>query len=371
MACGAWRMAYSALALAVLAGCDDGGSGRGRSVLIFNAETNRLNAYDAATFAKQTVIPSRLDDPRNGLDINGQICFTRDGSHFVAGEDTGQPVNPPGWGYFRLAGRRIGELSATQVGKLIATFQPADDNGEPYGCAFLSDGRLLTTDVGNQASGPETGQLILWFPPFDGPFGSARFCKLDVGIGTAGGIYVDAEDRVYVASARGSNFGVLRYSGPFPTSGDAAGGCGRTDSTGAPLADHVSRQRFIPGSGSLSAPSGVVRSPHGTFYVSSVINGAIIEYDAEGRLLRRVLAPERGDVAPFAGGTPFGLGIDGAGNVYYADLGVVIDLGSGDIGPGFERGTVRVLRFVDGEPQPPETIDFRLNFPDGIGVLER
>jgi hypothetical protein len=180
-------------ALTAFSGCanDDGGGGGGtQSLLVFNAETNRLNAYDVnAGFTKQTVIPSRLDDPQNGLDINGQICFTADGSHFIAGEDTGQPVNPPGWGYFRLDGDRIGELSATEVGEMVATFQPADDNGEPYGCGFLSDGRILTTDVGNQAAGPETGQLIVWFPPVDGvPFGTVRYCKLDIAIGTAGGI---------------------------------------------------------------------------------------------------------------------------------------------------------------------------------------
>jgi hypothetical protein len=361
-----------ALALPLFAGCgnDDGSGGGagGPSTIVFNAETNRLNAYDVTNgFTKQTVIPSHADDPQDGLDINGQICFTPDNSHFVAGEDTGQPVETPGWGYFRLDGDEIGDFSATEVGKMVATFQPSDSNGEPYGCGFLSDGRLLTTDVGNQATGPETGQLIIWFPPFEGPFGSVRYCKLDVAIGTAGSIFVDAQDRIYVASARGDDYGILRYSPPFPASDDAAGGCGQTDVTGAPLADNVGRERFIVGSGSLPAPSSIVQSPSGTFYVSSVINGAIIEYDVNGALIRRILTPERGDVAPFATGTPFGLGIDGDGSLYYADLGVVLDLG--DIGPGPNLGTVRRIRFVDGEPQFPETIDSMLNFPDGIGIL--
>jgi hypothetical protein len=361
----------TAFAVGVIAcGSDDGGGGGTRSIVVFAPETNRLNAYDVNNgFAKQVVIPSHDDDPQNGLDINGMVCFTRHGERrFVAGEDTGQPVSTPGWGYFQLVGDEVGEYSASEIGKMIPTYQEAEDNREPYGCGFLNDGRLLTTDVGNQASGPPTGQLILWFPPYAGPFGSPRYCKLDIAIGTAGGIYVDAQDRVYVASARGDEFGVLRYSPPFPASDDAAGGCGRTDDTGAPLATSVTRERFIAGSGNLPAPSGISQSPEGTLYVSSVINGVINEYDAGGALLRRVLMPASGERAPFSTGTPFGLAIDSEGSLYYADLGIVISLP--DIGPGPNLGTLRRIRFAGGEPQAPETIDSGLNFPDGVAVLE-
>ena len=59
---------------------------------------------------------------------------------------------------------------------------------------------LLVACGEEQASGPGDGQLILWFPPFDSF--DVKYCKLDVTIGTAGQIWVDAEDRVYVASAR-------------------------------------------------------------------------------------------------------------------------------------------------------------------------
>ena len=39
----------------------------------------------------------------------------------------------------------------------------------------LPDGRLLTTEVGDQGFGFNNGQLVLWFPPFDrfpGPLGA-------------------------------------------------------------------------------------------------------------------------------------------------------------------------------------------------------
>jgi hypothetical protein len=72
---------------------------RERAVVLLSPEANRLNAYDVQSpFVKQTVIEARSADPE-GLDINGQVCFLNDGSRrFIAGEDTGQPNPPPGWG---------------------------------------------------------------------------------------------------------------------------------------------------------------------------------------------------------------------------------------------------------------------------------
>src|SRR5688572_6306352 len=78
-------------------------------VLVFNGEANRLNAYDAATGEKQTVIHSAADEedgshssPSPARDINAQLCFFPDGSRrFIAGEDTGQGSGgvdgQPGW----------------------------------------------------------------------------------------------------------------------------------------------------------------------------------------------------------------------------------------------------------------------------------
>jgi hypothetical protein len=131
--------------------------------ILFSGEGNNLNAYDAdRPFVKQNVIPARSRSPQ-GLDINAQICFFPDGSRrFIAGEDTGQPNPPPGWGIFKLKGNQVGKLSATEVAKLTPTYSGDDPNeGENFGCGFLSDGRVVTSDVGNQASGPATGQLII------------------------------------------------------------------------------------------------------------------------------------------------------------------------------------------------------------------
>lgn len=336
-------------------------------VIVFNGEGNNLNAYAATPpFKKQNVIRNHDEDP-NGLDLNAQICFFPDGSNrFVAGEDTGQPNPPQGWGIFKLSGKKVGKLSAKQVGKLTPTYQGSLDNAENYGCGFLSDGRILTTDVGNQASGPGDGQLIVWFPPFNSR--DVDYCKLDIGIATAGGIYVDKQDRVYVASARPPSSGVYRYTGPFPTAGDAAGGCDGTDGTGAPMATTVKKELFIAPDNGLLTPSAIVRAPNGYLYVSSVFSGFINEYDADGTFRRTVLQPPTGEALgekPYSTGTPFGLGVGPDGTLYYADIGIVIS--PDGVGPG-DEGTLRRLQFVKGEPQAPETMGTGLAFPDGIGV---
>jgi len=338
-----------------------------KGVIVFNGEGNNLNAYAAEPpFTKQNVIRNHDDDP-NGLDINAQICFFPDGSkRFIAGEDTGQPNPPQGWGIFQLKGATVGKLSAKKVGKLTPTYQPSNDNAENYGCGFLSDGRVLTTDIGNQASGPEDGQLIVWFPPFNTT--KVRYCKIDVGIATAGGIYVDSKNRVYVPSGRAPTAGVVRYSGPFPTSDTAKGGCGGKDATGAPMAPSVKEEQFIGLGNGLAAPIAIMRAPKNDFYVSSVISGVINEYDANGGFVRTILQPPAGETlgeTTFSTGTPLGLGVGPDGTLYYADIGITIT--SEGIGPGPE-GTVRRIRFVNGEPQPPETMGGGLAFPDGIGV---
>jgi hypothetical protein len=368
------------IAASVVAAADAGAAPAkkaGAGVIVLNGQANDLDAYTGAPpFKHQTVIRNRNDDPK-GFDINAQMCFFPDGKTFIAGEDTGQPDPVQGWGIFRIKGTKVGKLKAKQIGKLQPTYQGASDNAENYGCGFLSDGRLVTTDIGNQASGPENGQLIVWFPPFTKGFekhksgfnGKVPYCKIDVAIGTATGMAVDGEDRILVASSRGATAGILRYTGPFPTSDDASGGCGKQDGTGAPMADTVTREVFITPDNNLSTPSAIVPSPAGGWYASSVFTGVINEYDADGVFVRTILAPPEGATLgtdPYPTGSPLGLGVAPDGTLYYADIGIVITPDS--IGPGSGTGKVRRIRFIDGEPQEPETIAEDLEFPDGIGI---
>jgi hypothetical protein len=337
--------------------------------LVLNGQGNDLAVYDAETGEGRILIENAADDPENGRDVNGQICFFPDDpNRFIAGEDTGQPEVQAGWGVFELTGDTFDTLGARQVGKLTPTYQEGPQP-ENYGCGFLADGRLLTTDIGFQADGPENGQLILWFPPFEGDVTS--YCKIDVGVGTALGITVVDDDVALVASSRGATAGVQRYEGAWPTGPTAAEGCGRTDATGAPLVDEgrVERTTFVtPGDGVIAAAA-VARTPSGTFLVSSSITGVINEYTAEGDYVRSILAPPPGTPvtdAPYDTGTPQGIGVAPDGTVFYADLGIVFT--SDRIGPGNRTGGVWRIRPEGDGYGRPERLDEGLAFPDGIGI---
>jgi hypothetical protein len=373
------------------------------SSLLLSGEGDRINAYelrDGKVVRTQLDIPAFREGDRDGVqrDTNGQICFFEgeDGETlFVGGEDSNQASRTPvldalgmtdpvgeanGWGIFRLEGRQVGELEAVQVGKLVPTYQPhLVSQYEHFGCGVLSDGRIVTADIGDQYPGmPANGQLHVWFPPFDSF--DVGYCKIDVSLPTAGGIHVDDRDRVYIGVQRddpnplGKRAGIYRYTVDWPTSPDPEGGCGRLDrSGGAQMVDagRVQVERFIPNDHRLLTPSSVVASPAGGFFVSSVFDGRINEYDAEGAFVREILAPpvEETGRPPYSTGTPLGLAIDADGNLYYADLGVVV---GPPPGPRQGAGSVRMIRFDDqGHPiLPPVVIDDGLSFPDGLGLLE-
>lgn len=344
-----------------------------RSELLYVSEGNRLRRYDPDTIDRGPLLSDILfqnaeTDRRNGRDVNGMVCAVP-GSYgvFVAGEDTGQPSPPAGWGVFTDAGYHVGKLTPTYL----------NAKPEPYGCAFDDQGRLFTTSVGRQFFGGADGQLIVWFPPFrqfPGPPGlypetdsvSGNACKLATDLGTALGIVIDERGRVYVAAASGRE--IVRFSPPFPTGPDAAGGCGASDVTGAPMADPVARERFLGASwrNGLVTFSGLALSRTGTLYVSSVATGRIAEFDLEGNLLRMVLDP--GDwLPPYATGNPQGLAVDSGGTLYYVDLDLT--LGGLSVTPGADGKLWRVRFAPDGEPQAPEIVARGLAFPDAVSVL--
>jgi hypothetical protein len=342
--------------------------------LLYVSEGNRLHRLDVDTIGGsgpllgEVVFENAADDPAEGRDINGMICPIPGGAGlFVAGEDTGQPHPPAGWGVLSPGGRQVGKLTAT------AFYEKPD----PYGCAFDREGRLFTTETGRQFFGVGNGQLLVWFPPFDrfpGPEDaypetdatSTNYCKLAVDLGTATGVAVDAAGRVYVSASSGLE--VVRFSPPFPTAADRAGGCGRRDSLGSPAADLIQRERFLgsrPLDGLLTY-SGLAPAPNGNLYVASVATGRIAEFDLEGGLVRMLLEPPE-VLPPFSTGYPQGLAVDSRGTLYYADLDLVLDGLAVDAGP--DGKLWRIVFDADGSPRPPEVVVGGLAFPDGLGVM--
>lgn len=347
-------------------------------LLLYSTEGNRLRRIDVDTVdhppLRQDVLIRNATEGEAGAasaagaagrDVNGLVCALPNG-HLVMGEDTGQPSVRPGYGIFDRDGNQIGKLSPTG-------FRPQP---EPFGCAVDPQGRLLTTEVGDPFA--SNGQLILWFPPYDqfpGAPGSypntaysTNYCKLDIAIGAASGIALDEQGRILVASPR--NARVFRFAGALPTSPDAAGGCGRTDSTGAALVDagRITRESFIQHP-SVATPSGVARAPNGNWMVSSVLTSRIAEFAPDGTFVRDVMAPPEGTVTelPASTGHPQSLAFDAQGRLYYADLNLVGSLFNPDTGP---NGTVRRIDFdASGDPLPPVVVRNGLAFPDGVALL--
>jgi len=383
----------AALCVASAVALASAGPAAGAGELLYFPEGNRLHRIDADTIGKkkpaleEVLIPSAGDEGgasdellfvAPNRDVNGMICPFPDGSgRFVMGEDTRQPSPPPGWGVF--------ERNGLQIGKLTPTYFSAF--GEPYGCAFAPDPDpddgllppLFTTDVGTEDIGGADGQLIVWFPPYDqfpGPpraypetdERSTSYCKLASDIGTAGGVAVDAEGRVYVASA--SQFQILRFSPPFPTAPNAGGGCGGTDALGSPVATSVDREVLVEQdpANHMIFFTGLAIGPNGHLFAASVVTGRIAEYDLDGNLVRLVVDPP-GDpfTFPTATGNPQGIAFDSKGTLYYADLDLegsfpfMVDTG--------DNGKIWRVRFKGGKPKPPELVREGLAFPDAVSVF--
>jgi hypothetical protein len=331
-----------------------------------------LDAYEAVPpFRSVALVPGDDTGGPDGTAVNGQVCLFPDGTRrfAVGAADAARDPTTTGWAVFQLEGTTVDDLQAEERSRLVPRFTPGPDPPTPAGCGFLSDGRLVTTDVGTRADGAPSGRLTLWLPPYDGE--AVASCTLDAAIGTALSLWVDDQDRIYVASARG-DAGVWRYSGPYPTTADAGGGCGAADVTGAPLADRTRKERFIAPDDALATPTGVTGDPTGNLYVSSATTGVINRYDANGSFLGTVLQPPAGTTlgpAPLPGGTPLGLAFDPSGALFYADVGLVVPAPGATPTAAPGGGSVRRILLQDGEVGPPETVAGGLDAPDGLGLI--
>lgn len=370
---------------------------------VLSPEGNNLWAYDASTGAKQLVVEGVNNrDPgvpgpagSDRRDINAQVCVAPDGQHIITGEDTVEPTGTggsshdpriAGWGYFDIAGSAIGQITVQQKGKLAPESGTGPGyTGDPdnFGCGFLDADRLFTTAIGNTLPGQEAnGQLFLWFGHFDNNYrrettetgdgffvGDVDHCEIDHTLATAGGIAIDDNGDVYVATNRFDddyNAGtVWRYSGDWPST--------QAECTPSYIAAHITKTAVldllpapIPFEPFALTPSQVVISPQDTLVVSSVFTGTVHEFAKDGTFIRDIyplspLAPRTGPL----GNTPFGLAFTSDGALWIADLGILL----AEPGPG--QGSV--IRQPFDEAHDPvllgaETVNDGLDYPDGLGV---
>jgi hypothetical protein len=370
---------------------------------VLSGEGNRLWAYDAQTGSSRLVVQaqnpigtSRAATPPSSphkYDINGQICLSPDGHHLVTGEDTVLPIKGKvgdshdpriaGWGYYRITGDSLTTLRVTEIGKLApnAGLGPGY-TGDPdnYGCGFLDRHRLFTTAIGNTLPGEEAnGQLFLFFGPFTRDYRiardkSARFyagrvphCAIDNTLATAGGIAIDRNGDVYVATNRPDDAlqpgSIWRYRGDWPDSPEQC--------TKRYVARHIHKTRVIPRTAvgpapdpHAATPSAVTISPWDTLVVSSVFTGTVAEYTKTGFWVRD-LYPQTPVAVPTGptGQTPFGLRFTADRSLWISDLGIV----GADSAP--DMGSVIRIRFDgNGTRGAVTTVRDGLQFPDGLGV---
>jgi len=317
--------------ISVALACDDSDSSK-RVEKLFSAQANELDVYDLTTGDKTVLIPAERNN------VNGQICAVphTDG-HFLMGEDTDQKNDArQGWAEFDAEG--------VLVKKYVEPEAPNEpDQPEPYGCAFDSEDRLFTSDIGDTNFDSTNGKLVLFFPP-----GYQKSCILAPDIRVAGMIALDDDGSVLLTESVPPGR-VLRFSAPFP----------KDDSE----CDSVkpAKATFIEDP-DMGTPLGITRAPNGNWYVSSVfVLPAIREYDHNGTFVRTII--DGADI-----GNPAGIAIDSDGTIYYADLAIVNN--NGDIGPEAGKGTVRKVEFdSDGNPQTPVIIASGYDYPDGVAVL--
>jgi len=287
-------------------------------------EDGQLHAYDPASLAfegegeeavisvtSQTLAAS---DDGTGLVPLGEACADPASSNHVV---VGQGGEAPGWTYLEIRGDGVGTLETTAAGHLT----PVGIDPSPYGCVFLPDGRLVTSVAGDRdpASRTPSGELIMWWPPFDSD--DVPHCKLLTQIGQAGGVALDADGAVLFTAAkydrRGNTGGVFRLTGELPTDPAAC-----EDVDGVPSAPGMGQFVFLTDAES-STPWDLSPTASGGWFVSNPYTGTITEYDAGGLMIRRAV----GNGSSLPGGfieefTPYGHALAPNGDLWIAMYGL-------------------------------------------------
>lgn len=311
------------------------------SGILLSAQGNQLDFYDLTSpvpaTTRATPIQRHKHDPNaapgtdatpaNGNDVNGQICkITQSGGavRYLMGEDSDQSQLPngtaQGWGIFAPTGSPAEAGPWTRVDKIVAPYRLHDNDHLPdnTGCAVSADGsKLFLVDLGIGAFDvPGIGSLFLYHRDANGNFSSSSpVCVLANDLTTAGYIAEHPDGSVLVPeSGRSSGGSVSRFRPPFPAAGDSAGCAAYRDAHGI-----EDRENFLAGLGPFPdfasfVPISIARR-NGKWLVGNVVPGQVGEYDDAGNFVRPIVVGQGPGVA--------GIAVDGLGNLYIANLGLV------------------------------------------------
>ncbi|HVL89047.1 MAG TPA: hypothetical protein VM841_02310 [Actinomycetota bacterium] len=352
---------------------------------LFNAQDNRLDVYDLSAahpaLARSTPIHAHDHDPDagpgedpvgRGNDVNGQICrvVQADGSvRFVMGEDSDQESLPAGiaqgWGLFEPSDGAEGPW--TMTGKIVAPFRVHDNDHQPEttGCAVSADGSMLfLVDLGVGAFDvPGVGSLFLYRRDAGGNFSaSSPVCVLADDLTTAGYIAMHPDGSVLVPEGGRFEGGVVsRFRPPFPAAGDAAGCAAYRAAHGvADRESFLGPFAMLPFDPVSFVPISIARRGSG-WLIGNVFPGQVAEYDGSGSFVRVITAGQGPGVA--------GIAVDGHGNVYIANLGLVPC--ETLLCPASGAGTLWKVAFdpLTDAPLPPVLVMAGLTYPEGIAVF--
>ena len=214
--------------------------------VVFNGEGNNLNAYQHRRRRSRSRTSSRNhDDDPNGLDINAQICFFPDKLAPVHRGRGHQPdrTRPRAGASSTSQATSVGDAQG-EAGRASSRrrTRAAADNAENYGCGFLrrragADHRRRQPGDGRRRRPADRVVPAVRLAPRCATASSTSASR------PPGRSTSTTRTAIYWRrhGPRSATAGVQRYTGPFPTSDDAAGGCGKKDATGAPMADSVSQ----------------------------------------------------------------------------------------------------------------------------------
>ena len=184
----------------------------------------------------------------------------------------------------------------------------------PYGVAVDSAGNVYVADAGNNTLRKVTpGGSVSTFAGRDGSnAGNLDGNGADARFISPSGVTIDGAGNVYVADTNNHTIRKISSAGTVTTLAGAAGSKGSSDGIGL-------KARF-------NGPTGIAVNSAGTVFVADTVNGTIRRISAAGVVSTIAgLAGSSGAVDGTGNAvrftTPYGVAIDGAGNIFIADSG--------------------------------------------------